>query len=168
MVKLLTKLINNTNKELAIYEQSSNGAQTRVALTPTTTDVRPQHVATTTPTTNYVSENSRSTPELPYFYEYCVDPNDSYATIRIWCGMKAVLSVSSDEAIDYRTITIGEVKDGVFEKQLERRNVKKKPASTFGQLLQPPRSSKDAASTSEGDASNKKDLFFKNFFRPHK
>jgi hypothetical protein len=57
------------------------------------------------------------------------------------------------------------------------RNVKKKPASTSGKLLQPPLSSKyaaptseAAASTSEGDASNKKDLLgnFINMFRPHK
>ncbi len=104
--------------------------------TPTTTDVRPKHVPTTTPittdvhakhdpitkqTTNYVSENSTSTQELPYNYEYSVDPNDSYATIRIWCDKKAVLSVSSDEAIDNSAITIVEPKDGVFEKLLTPR-----------------------------------------------
>jgi hypothetical protein len=53
------------------------------------------------------------------------------------------------------------------------RNVKKKPASTSGKLLQPPLSSNTseaAASTSEGDASNKKDLLgdIINIFRPHK
>ncbi|CAK9200593.1 unnamed protein product [Sphagnum troendelagicum] len=117
MVKLLTRLINNTDKELSIYEESSNGALTRVAL------LRPKHVPTTTQTTNYESENSRSTQELPNSYVYSVDPNDSYATIRIWCGKQAVLSVSCEEVIDNSTITI-EFKDGEFTKQLEPRNVK--------------------------------------------
>jgi hypothetical protein len=105
MVKLRTRLINNTDKELSIYEESSNGALTRVAL------LRPKHVPTTTPTINYESENSRSNQELPNSYLYSVDPNDSDATIRIWCGKQAVLSVSCEEVIDNSTITI-EFKDG--------------------------------------------------------
>ncbi len=130
MVKLLTKLINGTDKELAIYEHSSNGAQTWVAplgpkhvptTTPTTTDVDAKHDPITTPTTNCVSENSRSTQELPNSYVYSIDPNDTYAAIRIWYDEKSVLTVSSDEAIDNSTITIVEFKDGVFEKQLEPR-----------------------------------------------
>jgi hypothetical protein len=129
MVKHLTTLINNTDKELPIYEESSNGALTKVALlrpkhvpttTPTTTDVHAKHDPTTTPTTNYVSENSRSTQELPNSYVYSVDPNDSYATIRIWCGKQAVLSVSCEEVIDNSTIII-EFKDREFIKQLEPR-----------------------------------------------
>jgi hypothetical protein len=160
MVKLRTKLINNTDKKLTIFEQSSNGAQTFVALlyprdvptttltttdvpakddptttptttdvpakddpttTPTTTDVPAKDDPTTTPRTNSISGNSRLTQELRNSYVYSVDPNNSYATIRIWCGKEAVLSVSSDEAIDSSTITI-ESKDGVvFEKRSERR-----------------------------------------------
>jgi len=130
MVKLLTKLINNTDKKLAIYEHSSNGAQTFVALLypkdvpttiPTTTDVLAKDDPTTTSRTNSISGNSRLTQELPNSYVYSVDPNHSYATIRIWCDEKPVLSVSSDEAIDSRTITI-ESKDGVvFEKRSEPR-----------------------------------------------
>jgi hypothetical protein len=130
MVKLRTKLINNTDKKLTIFEQSSNGAQTFVALlyprdvpttTLTTTDVPAKDDPTTTPRTNSISGNSRLTQELRNSYVYSVDPNNSYATIRIWCGKEAVLSVSSDEAIDSSTITI-ESKDGVvFEKRSERR-----------------------------------------------
>ncbi|CAM6015332.1 unnamed protein product [Sphagnum balticum] len=85
MVKLLTTLINSTAKELAIYEQSSNGAQTLVTV------LGPKHDPITTPTTNSASEKSRSTQELPNSYVYYTDPNDSYATIRIWCDKKAVL-----------------------------------------------------------------------------
>jgi hypothetical protein len=59
-----------------------------------------------------------STHELPNFYDYDTDPNDS---IRIWCDGFAVLSVSYDEAIDNSSITIVEFKDGVFEKQLHPR-----------------------------------------------
>jgi len=168
MVKLLTKLINETDKELAIYEHSSNGAQTWVALlgpkhvpttTPTTTDVDAKHDPITTPTTNYVSENSRSTQELPNSHVYSVDPNDTYAAIRIWYDEKSVLSVSSDEAIDNSTITIVKFKDGVFEKQLEPRNPQNQPAPT----------SEDAASTSEDDASTSSTWGnFINFFRPRK
>jgi hypothetical protein len=119
MIKLLTTLINMTAKELAIYELSSIGAQTLVTV------LGPKHYPITTPTTNSASEKSRSTQELPNCYVYYTDPNASYATIRIWCDKKAVLSVSSDEAIDNGSITIVEFKDGVFEKQLEPRNVKK-------------------------------------------
>jgi hypothetical protein len=130
MVKRSTKLINNTGRELAIYEESSNEVQTLLTLlgpkhvpttTPTTTDSITTPTPTdpiTTPTTNSVSENSRSTQELPNFYDYDTDPNDS---IRIWCDGFAVLSVSYDEAIDNSTITIVEFKDGVFEKQLHPR-----------------------------------------------
>jgi hypothetical protein len=114
MVKLLTTLINNTDKVLPIYEESSNGALTMVVW------LGPKHDPTTTPTTNDVSENSRSTQELPNSYVYSVDPNDSYATIRIWCGKKPVLSASCDEVIENRTITI-EFKDENFIKQLEPR-----------------------------------------------
>jgi hypothetical protein len=133
MVKLHTTLINNTGKKLAIYEESSNGAQTLVTMlhpkhvpttTHTTTDSRTTPTPTdpvTTPTTNSASENSRSTQELPNYYKYSTDPNDSYATIRIWCDEKAVLGVSSDEAIDNSTSTIVELKDGVVEKQLHPR-----------------------------------------------
>jgi hypothetical protein len=131
MVKLHTKLINNTSKKLAIFEESTNGAQTLVTLlgpkhipttTPTTTDsITTPTDPITTPTTNSASENSRSTQELPNYYEYFTDPNDSYATIRMWCDEKAVLGVSSDEAIDNSTITI-EFKDGEFKMQLEPRN----------------------------------------------
>jgi hypothetical protein len=145
MVKLRTKLINNTDKKLVIYEQSSIGAQTLVALlyprdvptttptttdvpaeddpttTPTTTDVPAEDDSTTTPKTSSISGNSSLTQELHNSYVYSVDPNNSYATIRIWCGQEVVLSVSSDEAIDSSTITI-ESKDGVvFEKRSEPR-----------------------------------------------
>jgi hypothetical protein len=76
---------------------------------------------TTTPRTNSISGNSRLPQELRNSYVYSVDPNNSYATIRIWCGQEVVLSVSSDEAIDSSTITI-ESKDGVvFEKRSEPR-----------------------------------------------
>lgn len=129
MVKVHTRLINNTDKELHIYEESSNGALTRVAL------LRPKHVPTTTPTTNYESENRRSTQDLPSSYRYSVDPNDLYATIRIWCGKQAVLSVSCEDVIDNSTITI-EFKVGEFIKQLEPRNVKKNlPLSHLAHML---------------------------------
>ncbi|KAH9538123.1 hypothetical protein CY35_16G089000 [Sphagnum magellanicum] len=159
MVKLHTTLINNTGKKLSIYEESSNGAQTLVTMlhpkhvpttTHTTTDSRTTPTPTdpiTTPTTNSASENSRSTQELPNYYKYVTDPNDSYATIRIWCEEKAVLGVSTDEMIDNETITI-EFKDGEFIKQYEARGARKNPASSA--LL--------------GDFRN----IFRNIFRSHK
>lgn len=161
MGKLHTTLINKTDRELTIFEETSNGALTLVArlsannaLARTTTDLHAKHDGTIT-ATNYVSKNSRSTQELPMSYVFSIDPNDSYSVIRIWYDREAVLGVSTDEMLDNSTITI-EFEDGNFIKRFEQRGVRKKPAST-----------------PEGDASNKKDLLgnFRNifrFFRSHK
>ncbi len=57
----------------------------------------------------------------PSFYVHSVDPNDSYATLRLWFGKKAVLGVSSDDMIDNMTITIKELEEGVFSKRRDPR-----------------------------------------------
>ncbi len=57
----------------------------------------------------------------PSFYVHSVDPNDSYATLRLWFGKKAVLGVNSDDMIDNMTITIKELEEGVFSKRRDPR-----------------------------------------------
>jgi hypothetical protein len=165
MVKLTTKLINDTTKHLVLCEEASNGSQTRIKVL----DPRPpdkqipesdeqKAVLVTNPSTRKTELAGYS----PSLYVHSVDPNDSYATLRLWFHEKAVLGVSSDEMIDNLTITIEELKEGVFSKRCEPRNPQNQPAPT----------SEDAASTSEGDAPiKKKDQStsspwenFKNFF----
>jgi hypothetical protein len=126
MGKLHTTLINKTDRELTIFEETSNGALTLVArlsannaLARTTTDLHAKHDGTIT-ATNYVSKNSRSTQELPMSYVFSIDPNDSYSVIRIWYDREAVLGVSTDEMLDNSTITI-EFEDGNFIKRFEQR-----------------------------------------------
>jgi hypothetical protein len=123
MVKLTTKLINNTNKHLVLCEEASNGSQTRIkVLDPRVPDKQTPEgdeqnaVLVTNPNTRKTELVGYS----PSFYVHSVDPNDSYATLRLWFGEKAVLGVSSDEMIDNMTIIIEELK-GVFSKRCEPR-----------------------------------------------
>jgi len=124
MVKLTTKLINDTTKHLVLCEEASNGSQTRIKVL----DPRPpdkqipesdeqKAVLVTNPSTRKTELEGYS----PGFYVHSVDPNDSYATLRLWFREKAVLGVSSDEMIDNLTITIEELKEGVFSKRCEPR-----------------------------------------------
>jgi hypothetical protein len=115
MGKLETKLINDTRKTLVLYEEASNAAQTRIC-----TLQRPneQPVATKLETnpqtkrTNVVGE--------PSFYVHSVDPNDSYSTLRVWSGKKAVFGVSTDEMLDNDVITIRQ-EGNEFIKHCKRR-----------------------------------------------
>jgi hypothetical protein len=159
MVKLTTRLINETNKPLVLCEEASNGSQTRLKV------LHPRVDNQQTPEGELLvtNPNTRKT-ELPgydpSFYVHSVDPNDSYATLRLWFGKKAVLGVNSDDMIDNMTITIKELEEGVFSKHCDPRNSQDQPAPT----------SEDAASTSEGEAPIQSTSSpwgnFINFFRP--
>jgi hypothetical protein len=169
MVKLKTRLINDTNKPLVLCEEASNGSQTRIKVLDPRVPDKQTPEGDETNAVLFTNPNTRQT-ELagysPSLYVYSVDPNDSYAALRLWFGDKAVLGVNSDDMIDNMTITIEELKEGVFSKRCDPRNPQNQPAPT----------SEDAASTSEGDAPiKKKDQStsspwgnFINFFRPRK
>jgi hypothetical protein len=169
MVKLPTRLINETNKPLVLNEEASNGARTRImVLDPRVPDKHTPEgdERNTVLVTNPNTRKTKLAGYSPSFYVHSVDPNDSYATLRLWFDKKEVLGVSSDEMIDNMTITIEELQEGVFSKRYEPRNPQNQSAPT----------SEDAASTSEGDAPiKKKDQstsslweYFINFVRPHK
>jgi hypothetical protein len=164
MVKQKTTLINATRKPLELYEEASNGSQRRMqVLDP---GVPEGDEANTVLVTNQSTRKTELAGHSPNFYVHSVDPNDSYATLRLWYDKKAVLGVNSDDMIDNMTITIEELQEGVFSKRCEPRNSQDQPAPT----------SEDAASTSEGEAPiQKKDHStsspwgnFINLFRPRK
>jgi hypothetical protein len=115
MVKLTTRLINETNKPLVLCEEASNGSQTRIKVL----EPRVDNQQTPEGELLVTNPNTRKT-ELPgyapSFYVHSVDPNDSYATLRLWFDKKAVLGVNSDDMIDNMTITIKELQEGVFSK----------------------------------------------------
>ncbi|CAK9866844.1 unnamed protein product [Sphagnum jensenii] len=163
MVKQKTTLINATRKPLELYEEASNGSQRRMqVLDP---GVPEGDEANTVLVTSQSTRKTELAGHSPNFYVHSVDPNDSYATLRLWCGKKAVLGVNTDDMIDNITITIEELQEGVFSKRCEPRNPQNQPART----------SEDAASTSEGVPPIKKHQStsslwgnFINFVRPRK
>jgi hypothetical protein len=113
MGKLETKLINDTRKTLVLYEEASNAAQTRICVLQRPDE--PAAVLETNPDTkrtNVAGEHS--------FYVHSVDPNDSYSTLRVWCGKKAVFGVSTDEMLDNDEITIRQ-EDNAFIKHCKPR-----------------------------------------------
>ncbi|CAK9224349.1 unnamed protein product [Sphagnum troendelagicum] len=107
MGKLRTTIVNDTNKTLQLFEQTSSGEYTRRA---NLLGTRSQ------PNRNVTVETTESTPRLSnilgesdYFIES--DPNQTYWTLSVWHGKDVVLSMSSDELIDCAVITIGWDKD---------------------------------------------------------
>ncbi|KAH8965844.1 hypothetical protein BDL97_04G137700 [Sphagnum fallax] len=107
MGKLKTTLVNDTNKTLQLFEQTSSGEYTRRA---NLLGTRSQ------PNRNVTVETTESSPrqtnvvgESDYFIES--DPNQTYWTLSVWHGKDVVLSLSSDELIDCAVITIGWDKD---------------------------------------------------------
>ncbi len=79
MVKLKTKLINDTNKHLVLCEEASNGSQTRIkVLDPRVPDKQTREgdeqnaVLVTNPNTRKTELAGYS----PSFYVHSVDPND--------------------------------------------------------------------------------------------
>jgi hypothetical protein len=124
MVKLKTRLINDTNKPLVLCEEASNGSQTRIKVLDPRVPDKQTPEGDETNAVLFTNPNTRQT-ELagysPSLYVYSVDPNDSYAALRLWFGDKAVLGVNSDDMIDNMTITIEELKEGVFSKRCDPR-----------------------------------------------
>ncbi|CAK9264435.1 unnamed protein product [Sphagnum jensenii] len=124
MVKLTTRLINDTNKPLVLCEEASNGSQTRIkVLDPRVPDKQTPEgdEQNAVLVTNQSTRKTKLAGYSPSFYVHSVDPNDSYATLRLWFGKKAVLGVSSDDMIDNMTITIKELEEGVFSKHCDPR-----------------------------------------------
>lgn len=123
MGKLKTNLINETNKTLELFEETSNRTQIRrCRLTPKGE-----------PNPNITLETSTSNPpqttivgESNYLVE--CDPNQTYWTLRVWCNNKAVLYVTGDELIDNSVITIRwDTQNHEFTKHCEQR-LSKKPS----------------------------------------
>jgi hypothetical protein len=83
-----------------LYEEASNAAQTRICVLQRPNE-QPAAVLETNPDTKRTNVAGE-----PSFYVHSVDPNDSYSTLRVWCGKKAVFGVSTDEMLDNEVITI--------------------------------------------------------------
>jgi hypothetical protein len=91
MGRLKTIIVNETDKTLQLFEQTSNGEyRRRPSLLPN------PNVETT--------ERNPQLKSIDYVVE--VDPNETYWTLSVWHGKEAVLSVSSDELIDCAVIAI--------------------------------------------------------------
>jgi hypothetical protein len=103
MGKQKTTLVNDTNKTLQLFEQTSNGEYTRRDNLLATRSQRNRNV--TVETTESSPRQTNVVGETDYLVE--CDPNQTYWTLSVWHGKEVVLSVSSDELIDNRVITIG-------------------------------------------------------------
>lgn len=156
MGKLETKLINDTRKTLVLYEEASNAAQTRICVLQRPNE-QPAAVLETNPDTKRTNVAGE-----PSFYVHSVDPNDSYSTLRVWCGKKAVFGVSTDEMLDNEVITIRHDGNG-FNKHYKPRNQKKEASPKADASASTPEGDTVAsipegdvaAPTPEGDASKK-------------
>ncbi|CAM6052246.1 unnamed protein product [Sphagnum compactum] len=117
--KLYTTLVNDTDKNLVVYEVTSNGAQARLK------ELKPKPPPASSSSDAAASDlnlvtntkvGETSVVDNPDFLvQSAVDPNDSYKTLRVWHGKEAVLGVSTDEMIDNTEIII-KFKDGEFTK----------------------------------------------------
>lgn len=129
MVKLTTRLINETNKPLVLCEEASNGSQTRIKVL----DPRVDNQQTPEGELLVTNPNTRKT-ELaghsPSLYVHSVDPNDSYSTLRLWSDNEAVLCVSTDEMLHNKSITI-KYENGVFAKVFEPRTSNNSTVGNF-------------------------------------
>lgn len=144
MGKLETKLINDTRKTLVLYEEASNAAQTRICELQRPNE-QPASVLVTNPDTKRTNVAGE-----PSFYVHSVDPNDSYSTLRVWCGKKAVFGVSTDEMLDNDVITIRQ-EGNAFIKHCKPRNQKKEAASPKADASASTLEGDTVASTPEGD-----------------
>jgi hypothetical protein len=117
MGKLNTRLVNETDKILVVYEVTSNGAQARLK------ELKPKPAAESSDSKKNTAKLVTSTPtgetnvvdKPDFLVQSAVDPNDSYKTLRVWHGKEAVLGVSTDEMIDNIEIII-KYEDGGFTK----------------------------------------------------
>ncbi|CAM6051960.1 unnamed protein product [Sphagnum compactum] len=144
MGKLETKLINDTRKDLVLYEEASNAAQTRICVLQ-----RPNEKPAAVLETNTDTKRTNIAGE-PSFYVHSVDPNDSYSTLRVWWGKQAVFGVSTDEMLDNDVITIRQ-KGNEFIKDFKPRNQKKEAASPKADASASTPEGDTVASTPEGD-----------------
>jgi hypothetical protein len=123
MVKQETTLINATRKPLDLYEEASNGSQSRIkVLDPRVPEKQTPEgdEANAVLVTNPNTRKTELAGHSPSLYVHSVDPNDSYSTLRLWSDNEAVLGVSTDEMLDNKSITI-KYENGVFAKVFEPR-----------------------------------------------
>jgi hypothetical protein len=90
MTKLTTKLFNDTDQTLVVFEITSNSTKTKRK------ELKPRKAA------DVLASNS----EVYDYLEESIDKNDTYKTFRVWKDQKSVLGVSTDEMIDNKEITI--------------------------------------------------------------
>jgi hypothetical protein len=115
MGKLKTSIVNETDKTLQLFDQTSNGEYT--------------HRAKLLPNPNATVETTERSPQLksiegePNLLVES-DPNQSYWLLSLWYGKEVVFSLTSDELIDNAVITIGwDTEKMVFTKHCEQRYV---------------------------------------------
>jgi len=117
MGKLKTNLVNETNKTLELFEETSSRPQIRRCRLTPKGDPNPNITLETStsnpPHTNIVGESN-------YLVE--CEPNQTYWGLRVWCNNKAVLYVTGDELIDNSVITIlCDTQNHEFTKHCEQR-----------------------------------------------
>ncbi|CAM6045927.1 unnamed protein product [Sphagnum compactum] len=132
MGKLKTTLVNDTDKTLQLFEQTSNGEYTRRANLLGTRNQPNRNV--TVETTESSPRQTNIVGEADYLVES--DPNQTYWTLSVWHGKDVVESMSSDELIDCSVISIGWNEDEKkFTKHCElrsnRRPSKNKPPAAM-------------------------------------
>jgi hypothetical protein len=116
MGKLQTNIVNETDKTLQLFEQTSNGEYMRVA--------------NLLPKPNATVETTERSPQLesikgwPNHLMVQIDRNQTFWILSVWHGEEVVLSLNSDELIDIDVITIGwDTEKKMFTKHCEPRYV---------------------------------------------
>jgi hypothetical protein len=89
-LKLTTKLVNDTDQTLVVFETTSNSTKTKKK------ELQPRKAA----------DVPASNTEVYDYLEESIDKNDTYKTFRVWKDQKSVLGVNTDEMIDNKEITI--------------------------------------------------------------
>jgi hypothetical protein len=90
MSKLTTKLVNDTDQTLVVFEATSNSTKIKRK------ELKPRKAA------NVPASNS----EVYDYLEESINKNDTYKNFRVWKDQKSVLGVNTDEMIDNKEITI--------------------------------------------------------------
>lgn len=105
--KLTTKLVNDTDQTLVVFETTSNSTKTKKK------ELQPRKAA------DVPASNS----EVYDYLEESIDKNDTYKTFRVWKDQKSVLGVNTDEMIDNKEITIKyDAENDCFTKEYKPRS----------------------------------------------
>jgi hypothetical protein len=167
MGKLKTTFVNDTNKTLQLFDQTSNGEYTLRATLLGRTQSQPNHNVTVE-TTESSPRQTNIVGELDYLVE--CDPNQTYWTLSLWLVSYVVFCLGCYELNDSVVITIG------WDKQQKKFTKHCQPRANMGPSKnKPPAAGPPAAmvlDTPKGEASpappHSKVSWWRSIFRRNK